>query len=168
MRWLASYKLLQLNGEPTQRTIVQFNVRQTNQRNERRLETMKKEMNVTAGTVTFTFEGLAPIIFEAAKASPEMEAHALLHGWMARIGDSAAISRKQKDGTVITVTEEMRRAEIEAMVKHYESGTTQWEMRSGVRAPAQNPTILAIAAKRGCTYAEAEAFLAAQFLETME
>lgn len=129
---------------------------------------MKKQMDVTQGTVTFSFDGgLAPIVFTAANASAEMEAHALLHGWMARIGDSAAISRKQKDGSVINVTEEMRRAEIEAMVKHYESGTTQWEMRSGTRAPAQNPTILAIAAKMGVSYQEAEAEVANRMLNEM-
>lgn len=129
---------------------------------------MKKQMDVIAGTVTFTFDGgLAPITFTAANASAEMEAHALLHGWMARIGDSAAISRKQKDGGVISVTEEMRRAEIEAMVKYYESGTTQWEMRSTQRAAAQNPTILAIAAKMGVTYAEAEAEVANRMLNDM-
>lgn len=124
---------------------------------------MKKSYDVNTGIATFTFDGLDPVLFSVEKMSPENEQAMLGHGVLARLGDMAAIPRKDVPGG--TITEQMRRDAIKAGVDHYESGTTAWEMRSGQRAPAQNPTILAIAAKRGCTYAEAEAFLAAQFLE---
>ena len=79
----------------------------------------------------------------------------------------AAVSRKQKDGSVITVTEAMRRTEIEAGIKHYESGTVEWNLSGGTRAAPQNPTILAIAAKLGMTYTEAEAEIQRRMLAEM-
>lgn len=127
---------------------------------------MKKALG-TDGIITFTFDGLEPVKFDAGKCSERVQDYAMQHGFMARIGDNAAISRKQKDGTIITVTEQMRRDAVLELVNHYESGTEQWELRTA-KAPAQNPTILAIAQKRGCSYAEAEAFLASQFLDEMK
>lgn len=131
---------------------------------------MKKSYDVNAGTVTFTFEGeLAPIIFTAANASAACEATALLHGWSARIGDGAALSRKQKDGSIITITEAMRRDEVQRLVTHYESGTDVWEMRAaGARPAPQNPTWLALAAKRGVSYDVIAAEKAAADLAELE
>lgn len=135
---------------------------------------MKKSIGKNAdgswnGMIHFTFDdGVEAVTFDSSRASAECEQGALAHGWLARLGDSAALSRKQKDGSVITITEAMRQAEVKALAAHYESGTQAWEMRSTQRAAAQNPTILAIAAKRGCTYAEAETFLANQFLDSAE
>lgn len=124
---------------------------------------MKKAINGTA--VHFTFDdGLAPIVFESTKASNAARDHAEMHGWQARIGDMAALSRKQKDGTVITITEAMRREAILEGVTHYESGAEAWEMRGGSRAAPQNPVFLAIAAKRGITYEEAMAAVQAEML----
>lgn len=119
---------------------------------------MKKE--ITAVGVTFTFDGLDTVTFDATKCTSDVRDYAMRHGFSARIGDNAALSRKQPDGTVIKVTEEMRRAEVVKLVEHYHNGGG-WEMG---RSAAQNPVIAAIAAKRGCTYAEAEKLLADQFL----
>ncbi len=124
---------------------------------------MKKAIKGTA--VHFTFEGgLDPIVFESTKASTEARDYAEMHGWQARIGDMAAIPRTQKDGTVITVTEAMRREAILAGVTHYESGTVVWEMKGGARPAPQNPLFLAIAAKHGITYDEAMAKVQAEML----
>ena len=120
----------------------------------------------TGTTITFTFDGLAPIVFDTTKAHANVVAHATMHGFEARIGDAAALSRKQKDGTVVTITEAMRRAEVEAMVAHYESGVDQWELRAR-REPAQNAAILALATAQGKTYAEIEAWLVEQSLNGM-
>lgn len=134
---------------------------------------MKKDLGKNAdgtwnGLVLFKFDGLATVTFDSQKVSAENEQNALAHGWLARIGDGAALSRKQKDGTVVTITEAMRRDEVLALVAHYESGTTEWNIKGGTRAAPQNPTILAIAAKMGCTYAEAEAEVARKMLAEME
>lgn len=119
---------------------------------------MKKALG-TDGIITFTFDGLEPVKFDAGKCSERVQDYAMQHGFMARIGDNAAISRKQKDGTIITVTEAMRREAVLELVNHYESGTEQWELRT-TKAPAQNAAILALANSLGKTYAEAEAIVA--------
>lgn len=110
---------------------------------------MKKA--IAGQTVVFSFDGLDSVTFDAGKAGAANRAYAEMHGWQARIGDMAAISRTQKDGSVITVTEGMRRDAILEGVAHYEAGGAVWELR-GTGTKAQNPTWLAIAQKRGVAY----------------
>lgn len=119
-----------------------------------------------AHSITFTFgegETALPSITFDADACQALHDAAMMHGFEQKIRDNAAIARKQKDGTVITVTEAMRRAAVEEMVNHLHGNAT-WNMKVSQRVAPQNPTILAIAAKRGCTYAEAEAHIAATML----
>jgi len=117
---------------------------------------MKKAISTT-GTIVFKFDGLADLEFDATKVAPAMRARAEQHGWLARLGDAAAIPRTQPDGTVVTVTEQMRRDAVAELVTHYESGSVAWETK---RASAPSPAIAALAAKKGWTYAEAEKFVA--------
>lgn len=129
---------------------------------------MKKAIEGTK--VIFSFkDGLAPVVFDATRAHADNRAYAEMHGWQQRIGDAAAIPREQPDGTVITVTEAMRREAILELVNHYESGAARWALREAgaPKAAKQSPVILALAAKRGCTYEEAEAYIAAQFLNEL-
>ncbi len=78
---------------------------------------------------------------------------------------NAAIARKQKDGTVITVTEAMRRDAVLEMVTHLH-GNTDWNMRKSA-SPKIDPNIQAIADKRGTTYAEALAWFNAKLMEEL-
>ena len=118
---------------------------------------MKKA--IVEGKVVFTFEGgLESLTFDPSAASAANRTYAELHGWMARLGDMAAISRTQKDGSTVTVTEEMRRAEILAGIEHYQNAGAGWNMKA--KAPAQNPTILRLAEKLGITYEQAMVKLA--------
>lgn len=118
--------------------------------------------------IDFTFDGLAPedciLTFDMDRVHSSLHERAEMHGWEQRLRDNAAISRKQKDGSVITVTEAMRRDAIKEMLDHYHGGSAEWNLKSRERAAPQNATILAIAAKRGCTYAEAEAYIAEKML----
>ena len=124
---------------------------------------MKKSINEAGRTITWTFDGgLEPVTFNAGSASTECQDYAILHGFAARIGDNAAITKSKENGFV--VTEAARRAAIVEMVDHYASGAAQWNLKASARAPAQNATIAAIAAKLGVTYEEAQAKVAAQFL----
>lgn len=123
---------------------------------------MKK--SIVGTNITFTFAGLAPIAFDATKVSAANRAYAEMHGWQARIGDSAALSRAQKDGTVITITEAMRREAIAELVTHYESGSANWSPAGGPRAVSLNPTWLAIATKRNVAYDVIAAEMAARDL----
>ena len=115
--------------------------------------------------LVFTFDGLASIVFDAEQATVNRQ-DAEMHGFEQKIRDNAAISRKQKDGTVIDVTEAMRRDAVQEMVTHLTTSTA-WNMVKAQRAAPQNPTILAIANKRDCTYAEAEAWIAEKMLAEM-
>jgi hypothetical protein len=119
---------------------------------------MKKA--IVGNTVQFTFDGLDGVIFDADKAHDAVRAYAMMHGFMQRLGDNAAISRTQKDGTVITVTEQMRRDAVMELVNHYESGTENWNLAVSSKAPKQNAAILALSAQIGKTYAETEAAMA--------
>lgn len=127
---------------------------------------MKKVIEGTR--VVFTFEGgLEPVVLDAAAMSPEVRERAMLHGLLARLGDAAAIPRQQGD-VVVTVTEAMRREAVGRLAEHYASGTKEWNLGGrGARVERANPTIAAIAEKRGCTYAEAEAWLAGDFLASL-
>jgi len=112
---------------------------------------MKK--SIDGALVKFTFDDDVPeLVFDCNKMSEANMDYAIPFGMCHRLGDMAAIPRK--DGLV--VTEQMRRDAIAQGVTHYESGTVDWNMK-GLRVAPQNPTILAIAAKLGMSYVEAEA-----------
>ena len=126
-----------------------------------------KLTQMTRAGIVFTFDNDLPsITFRPDMASAENEEYAMLMGYQANIRDQAALSRKQKDKTIVTITEEMRHAEIQARVAYLESGAKEWSVR-GPKAAPQNATILAIAAKLGITYGEAEAEVARRMLAEM-
>lgn len=120
---------------------------------------MKKSINAAERTVTFTFEGLEPVVLRLGDVSQANVTYAALHGMGARIGDNAAIAKSAENGYV--VTEAMRRAEVEKMVAFYaNAANVDWNMRvaAGPKAAPFNPAIQAIAAKLGKSYAEAMAW----------
>ena len=130
---------------------------------------MKKILNATAQTVTFTFEGgLDPVTLCMNEVSPDNAAYAMLHGFAARIGDNAAIAKSPENG--FKVTETMRRAEVEKMVAFYANSTNvDWNMRvAGPKAAPMNPAIQAIAQKLGKTYEEAMAWYNAKLMAELE
>lgn len=115
---------------------------------------------ITGTKIVFSFDGGLPAVeFSAEKTLAEMRAHAEMHGWAAKIGDAAALSRKQPDGSVIKVTEQMRRDEVARLVDRFEGGAHEWNERG---SPARVPAIAALAAAKGITYEECLAELAAE------
>lgn len=121
---------------------------------------MKKTINVMNQSVTFTFDGLEPVTLAMSKVSPVNATYAMLHGFAARIGDNAAIAKSADNG--FTVTEAMRRAEVEAMVKFYENVENKdWNMRApaGSKAVPMNPAVMALAEKLGKSYQEAMVYI---------
>ena len=120
----------------------------------------------TSNTISFTFDGgLAPVVFNAADAAQHTE-RAAMHGFEQKIRDNAAISRKQKDGSVITVTEAMRHAAVLEMVTHLTT-SPDWNMRGTGRVAAQNPIWLQIAARRGVGYDVIAAEMAQRDLDAL-
>ena len=124
---------------------------------------MKKIINATAGTIEFTFEGLEPVVFNPANMSAANQKYAVLHGMAARIGDNASIQKSEENG--YKVTEGMRREAVMELVEHYRSGSEDWSPRAkATRKTVLNPALVALAEKRGCTYAVAEAWFNARLM----
>lgn len=123
---------------------------------------MKKSINTVTNSVTFAFEGLDAIVLKMADVNPSNQAYAALHGMAARIGDNAAIPKTEANN--FTVTEQMRRDAVAEMVAHYTGGSADWNLKVSERKAPQNATILAIAAKMGISYQEAEAYIAEKML----
>ena len=129
---------------------------------------MKKQINIAAQQIVFTFDGLDAVTLNVAKISDEVLEYAQYHGLQARVGDNASIARKAADGSIITVTEAMRREAVLELVKHYESGTKDWGLRTGPKAAPLNPAIQRIAEKRNCSYAEAMAWFNEKLMAELE
>ena len=128
---------------------------------------MKKAIDAVAQTVTFTFEdGLAPIVLAMSQVNPTNATYAMLHGFAARIGDNAAIQKSAENG--FRVTETMRREAVAELVDHYASGSADWSPKAKAKAEKLNPHIMAIAHKRNCTYAEAQAWFNAKLMAELE
>ena len=122
---------------------------------------MKKIINAVTRTVTFTFDGgLAPVVVEAAKLSPELQAYAVLHSIGHRVGDNAAIPKTAENG--YKITEAMKRAAVVEMADHMQSGTAAWDMRAAPRVAPLNPAILRLAEKLNMGYEAAQAWFAAK------
>lgn len=102
---------------------------------------------------------LDELVFDSATVHSGLHAQAEMYGWNARLTRAAALPGKDSAGNPRTVTEKMKRDAVETMIRHYVGGSPDWDMRPAKVAP-QSPVILAIAAKRGITYAEAEILIA--------
>ena len=118
---------------------------------------MKKRID--GQVVVFTFDdGVPEYRFDTSTLSEANRAYVVPFGMSHRLGDNAAINRKDVPGGI--VTEKMRRAAVAELGDFYATGTAEWDMRGGTRAPTQNAAILALAAALGKTYGETEAFIA--------
>lgn len=126
-----------------------------------------KLKTLTDTAIVFSYsDGLADSVFDPRAASTICNEQARLKGWEARLRDTAALSRKQPDGTIITITEAMRKTEVDALIAHYVTGTEAWNV--GAKAAAPNPFFIRLAEKRNCTYAEAQSWYQAKLLEDMD
>ena len=118
---------------------------------------MKKQWNETTRKIDFTFnEGLDPISINVLDYPLSVQEMFPIHGALAKLGDSAAISKSEENK--FTVTEAMRRAAILEMHQQLMNG--DWNAKKGI-GPKQHPSILKLAAKWGLTYEQAEAKIAA-------
>lgn len=123
------------------------------------------KVTTTGTTITFAFDGHEAVTFDANKTHAAMRDRAMMHGWEQRIRDRAAIQRTKENN--FTVTEEMRRNAVLEMVTHYESGTDQWNLRAAA-TPKLNPVFVDIAARRGCSYEEAEKWYAEKLVNDIQ
>lgn len=127
---------------------------------------MKKVINTVSQSVSFTFDGLEPVTLRMDQVTPANATYAMLHGFAARIGDNAAITKSAENN--FTVTEAMRRDAVLEMVNHYTSGSEDWNIKQAARKPSFNPAIQAIADKLGKTYEEAMAWYNAKLMAELD
>jgi hypothetical protein len=119
------------------------------------------KLSIEGKKIVFTFEGCTSLVFDREQVTnAEAIDAAVMLGFSNKLRDCAALERKDKAGNVVNVTEQMRRDAVAPMVEHFHSGGG-WTVK---RIAAQNATIVAIAAKLGITYSEAEAKVAEQML----
>ena len=125
------------------------------------------KLSINGNRIKFTFDDVESLEFDAEKITSEaVRNSAMMLGFSNKLRDCAALERKNSDGTVRAITEQMRRDAVRPMIEHLESGG-EWAVKSARVAP-QNPTIAAIAGKLGITYAEAEAKIAERMLADIE
>lgn len=91
-------------------------------------------MDESNNSIVFNVAGAAPeggsksITFHADKGSDACRRYAELLGWKNRLGDSAAKSRDAKTGLPVPASEKFD--SIRELIEHYESGATEWNLRT--------------------------------------
>ena len=97
------------------------------------METTKKRANsiITTtydnGGITFHVTGVGELSLPFADLSPEVVRRATIHGFIQRVSDAAALSRNADTGKPATPQEKF--AEMEKLVAHYRTGTTEWSVK---------------------------------------
>lgn len=84
-------------------------------------------------TLRVTFTNGDSLRIDPQKFSPEVREAMFWHGVKARIGDKGAVGAAEipdKDARMAEIVRRMR-----ALVEHYHSGTTDWDMRTGAVGP---------------------------------
>lgn len=81
------------------------------------------------GKLQFTVVGTGtPLVFNHHAAAASLRERAELHGWKQRISDAAAIPRDTETGASATPAE--KRAAMQRLIEHYESGTEEWSLKA--------------------------------------
>lgn len=134
-------------------------------------------INAEEQIVTFLVRGCEPLTFDIKRVSDAVGERAMIHGFIQRISDAAAISRNPETGQ--PATPEDKREAMARLVEWYESGTEEWSRRReagagpdtgitlqamidvfGGTAEAARGMIQSLADKRGITPNEARAVFA--------
>lgn len=80
-----------------------------------------------SGAITFDVLGVGKLHFNLSKVSTVNEQRAMIHGFIQRISDAAAISRDPETGEAATAQDKYDA--MQRLVAHYESGTAEWSRR---------------------------------------
>jgi len=134
-------------------------------------------VNAEEQIVTFLIRDCEPLTFDIKRVSDAVGERAMIHGFIQRISDAAAISRNPETG--LPATPEDKREAMARLVEWYESGTEEWARRReagagpdtgitlqamidvfGGDAAGARGMIQSLADKRGITLNEARAVFA--------
>ena len=95
--------------------------------------------DVRTGLMKFVVEGIGAVELDTNKVHASNREYAMFYGFKQRIADKAAQSRDEKTG--LPASPRVKFAAMEAMVRHFESGSDQWTMRAS-RGPDEGMTVL--------------------------
>ena len=123
---------------------------------------MKKVILPDNSGVRFEFDGLASYTLLTRDMAEVNQDRMACAGISQRIGDNAAITKGPENG--YKVTESMRRAAVVELGDFYKSGSEDWSPKSKAPRETFNPHIQAIAEKRNCSYAMAQAWFTEKLL----
>lgn len=112
------------------------------------------------GSILFNVKGAGEFRFDPAKTSEANQRRAMLHGFVQRIADAAAMSRNTTTGQAASPADKM--AAMQRLVSHYESGSTDWSpARAEGKAGGLDQVILAaVVEATGKTTEEVRAMVA--------
>lgn len=82
---------------------------------------------LAANLIEFNVLGVGPIRFDVSKVAEQNRERAMLHGFVQRISDRAAISRDPLTGQPATASD--KHAAMKALVEYYETGAPEWTTR---------------------------------------
>lgn len=92
------------------------------------------------GRLEFTVVGAGKFEFDPARASQANRERAMIHGWLQRIADAAAIPRDKETGA--SATPDAKMARMKALAEFYEAGGVEWNMKAGPRVVvAKGPNV---------------------------
>lgn len=81
------------------------------------------------GKIAFTVINVGEFVLDTSLVSETCRERAMLHGFVQRISDAAAISRDPETG--LPASPELKFARMQRLAEHYESGAEEWTIRSG-------------------------------------
>ena len=97
-------------------------------------------------TITFNVRGAGEFTFDPLACSQAVRERAMIHGFIQRIADGAALGRDPETG--LPATPQAKMARMQRLADHYASGTVDWNVKvaAGERQTRTSESSLVIAA----------------------
>ena len=108
---------------------------------------IKSTVDMDAGTITFDVAGAGEAVLRVERLSSDLFQHAAYHGLKQRIGDAAALSRDTATGAPASPADKL--AEMQRVIAHLESGTSEWSMKPAGGGGGESLTLRAVAQHKG-------------------
>lgn len=86
--------------------------------------TIAHKLDFAAMTITWQVKGAGALTLDVSKVNQVNKERAMLHGFVQRISDAAAMARDSKTGASATPQEKF--AAMQRLVEHYQSGSEGW------------------------------------------
>lgn len=115
-------------------------------------ESVVKTDKSVDGRVTFEVNGVGALVLNFDNVSDQCKKMAMVHGFVQRVIDAAAIARDTETGKSATAQDKYNA--MKALVDHYNEGATEWNLlraSNGIERKDGGLTIRAVAEVQGLT-----------------